>query len=214
MKSFLIIGMGSFGNHICRSLAQRKCEIMAVDLVSERVEEVLPYVVSGKIGDCTNIEVLRSFGINDFDACFVCVGGSFQNSLEITSLLKELGAKKVFSKADEDIQAKFLLRNGADKVIYPERDVARRIAVIESSDNIFDCIELSDEHSIYEVSVIDKWIDKSLLELNFRTKYDLTILAVRKPDGTVVLPTAGYKFEPDDHPLVFGSINSVDAIYK
>ena len=114
MKSFLIIGMGTFGHHLCRELAKQKCEIMVADAKSEMLEDVLPLVVSAKIADCANEEVLRTFDIPSFDACFVCIGGNFQYSLEITSLLKELGAKKVFSKADEDIQAKFLLRIGAD----------------------------------------------------------------------------------------------------
>ena len=126
MKSFLIVGMGSFGHHLCRELAREKCEIMIVDRNAENLEDMLPYVISAKVGDCTNPAVLKSFGVDEFDACFVCIGGDFQSSLEVTSSLKELGAKKVFSKADEDIQAKFLLRNGADEVIYPEKDVARR----------------------------------------------------------------------------------------
>ena len=88
MKSFLIIGMGNFGHHLCRELAKQRCEVMAVDAVAEAVEDVLSLVVSAKVGDCTNEEVLRSFGIPDFDACFVCVSSDFKNSLQITSLLK------------------------------------------------------------------------------------------------------------------------------
>ena len=145
MKSFLIIGLGTFGHHLCRELSKQKCEIMIADSRPEVLEDLLPYVVSAKIGDCANEEVLRTFDIPSFDACFVCIGGNFQYSLEITSLLKDLGAKKVFSKADEDIQAKFLRRIGADVVIYPERDAAASIAVSESCDSIFDCIQLSGE---------------------------------------------------------------------
>ena len=116
MKSFLIIGMGSFGHHLCRALSEQKCEIMAVDRSSAAVEDVLPLVVSAKVGDCANEDVLRSFGVESFDACFVCLGDDVLGSLQITSLLKELGAKKVFSKAEDDLQAKFLLRNGADEI--------------------------------------------------------------------------------------------------
>ena len=129
MKSFLIIGMGSFGHHLCRSLSKLKCEIMVVDREESAVEDVLPLVVSAKIGDCTNPEVLRSFSVKSFDTCFVCMGTNFQNSLQITSLLQEMGANRVLSKADEDIHAKFLLRNGADAIIYPEKDIAERIAM-------------------------------------------------------------------------------------
>ena len=132
MKSFLIIGMGTFGHHMCRALCKHKCEIMIADRNGDTLEDMLPFVSSAKICDCTNIEALRSFDIPSFDACFVCVNDSFQACLEITDQLKELGAKKVYSKADRDLEAKFLLRCGADAVIYPERDAAERIAVRES----------------------------------------------------------------------------------
>ena len=124
MKSFLIIGMGSFGHHLCRAFASMKCEIMIVDKNSEALEDMLSYVVSAKVADCTKEEVVRSFDIPSFSACFVCIGSDFESSLEITDILKELGAKKVFSKADKDIQAKFLLKSGADSIIYPEKETA------------------------------------------------------------------------------------------
>ena len=156
MKSFLIIGMGTFGHHLCRELAQQRCEIMAVDVVAEAVEDVLGIVVSAKVGDCTNEEVLRSFGVPDFDACFVCVSSDFKNSLQITSLLREMGAKKIICKANDDIHKKFLLRNGADQVIYPEKEAATSLAVSESSDDIFDCIPLTGDYSIYELKVPER----------------------------------------------------------
>ena len=140
MKSFLIIGMGTFGHHLCRALCKMKCEVMIADQNGEALEDMLPYVASAKICDCANIEVLRSFGVQNFDACFVCVNKNFQACLEITDQLKELGAKRVYSKADRDLEAKFLMRCGADFIIYPERDAAERIAVRESSDRIFDFI--------------------------------------------------------------------------
>ena len=144
MKSFLIIGMGTFGHHLCRALCRNKCEIMIADQNGEALDDMLPYVTSAKICDCANIEVLRSFGVQNFDACFVCVNKNFQACLEITDQLKELGAKRVYSKADRDLEAKFLMRCGADFIIYPERDAAERIAVRESSDRIFDFIGLSE----------------------------------------------------------------------
>lgn len=214
MKSFLIIGMGSFGHHLCRCLAKEKCEIMIVDECQEKIEDMLPYVASAKIGDCTNIEVLRSFDIPSFDACFVCIGTSFQNSLEITSLLKELGAKKVFSKADRDIQVKFLLKNGADEVIYPEKDVASRIALRESSYNIFDFIQLSKEYSIVELRPLDKWIGKSVRELNFRVKYHLTILASVKNGEITPIQNADYTIRDDEHIMVLGHEEDVRKALK
>ena len=152
MKSFLIIGMNSFGHHLCRELFEQGSEVMIADIKESRLEDALPYSVSAKVGDCSEEDVLRSFGVANFDGCFVCIDDNFQNSLQVTSLLKEMGAKKVISKASNDIHAKFLLRNGADSVIYPERDTARTLAVSESSDNIFDCIrmQLKDVKWIYE----------------------------------------------------------------
>jgi trk system potassium uptake protein TrkA len=215
MKSFLIVGLGSFGHHLCRALAEQKCEVMVADQVSETLEDLLPLVVSAKVGDCTNEEVLRSFDIPSFDACFVCLGDSnILGSLQITSLLKELGAKKVFSKADDDVQAKFLLRNGADEVIYPELEVAVSLAVSESSDSIFDCIRLTADYSIYELQPLPRWVGKSLKELNFRVKYNLTVIAAIR-DG-VIRPNLSpdYTFREEEHLLVLGRIEDIHRVIR
>jgi len=163
------------------------------------------------VGDCTNPAVLKSFGVDEFDACFVCIGGDFQSSLEVTCSLKELGAKKVFSKAEEDIQAKFLLRNGADEVIYPEKDVARRLAISESSDSIFDCIDLSDGYSVYEIEPNPKWVGNPM-PMDFRKKYNLNILAVKR-DGRI-RPFSGpsYVFKKEEHLLVMGHIDDIRKV--
>lgn len=159
MKSVLIIGMGKFGYHLCRKLAELGNQILAVDEKEEALEEVLPIVTSAKIGDCTKVDVLKTLGVDNFDYCFVCIGENFQGSLEITSLLKEMGAKYVISKAVRDIQAKFLLRNGADEVIYPDRDIAERLANRCSASHVFDYIELSRECSIYEILPLANWVE-------------------------------------------------------
>ena len=214
MKSFLIIGMGTFGHHLCRELAKQRCEVMVVDVVAETLEDVLGIVVSAKVGDCTNEEVLRSFGITDFDACFVCVSSDFKNSLQITSLLKELGAKKIICKANDDIHKKFLLRNGADQVIYPEKEAAVSVAVSESSDDIFDCIPMTAEYSIYELSVPEKWVGKSIAELSIRSKYHLNILAAK--DGTSMQPMldADYVFRGTEHIMVMGLVEDVRKLVR
>lgn len=204
MKSFLIIGMGSFGHHLCRALAQQKCEIMIADRESDAVEDMLPLVTSAKIGDCTNPEVLKTFGVSNFDTCFVCMASNFQNSLQITSLLKELGAKKVYAKVEEDVQAKFLLRNGADEVMFPEKEMAQTLAVSESSDNIFDCIELTDEYLICELAMRREWVGKTLKSLNFRGAYGLSVLAVKSGDKVQPLPSIEYQFKETEHLVVLG----------
>lgn len=214
MKSFLIIGMGHFGHHLCRSLAEDDCEIMIVDKDEAAIEDMLPYVVSAKIGDCTNIEVLKTFDIPSFDTCFVCIGENFQNSLEITSQLKECGAKRVISKADRDIQEKFLLRNGADEVIYPEKNMAERYAVKESSEHIFDYIDLGSDYSIFEIDVLDRWVGKTVRELNFRVKYNLVVLATKKNGEVKPVITGERRFEKDEHLLVLGKEEDVRKLTK
>ena len=149
MKSILIIGMGRFGRHLCQNLAELGNQIMIVDQEEANLEEMLPLVVSAKIGDCTNENVLKSLGVANFDLCFVCIGTNFQSSLEITSQLKEMGAKYVVSKANRDIHAKFLLRNGADEVVYPDRDIAEKAAHIKKTALILvgDFLRESDKRS-------------------------------------------------------------------
>ena len=204
MKSFMIIGMGRFGHYLCRELSALGNEILAVDVVEEQLEPCLSLVTSAQIGDCTRQEVLQELGVRNFDACFVCIGTNFQNSLEITSLLKEMGAKKVVSRASTDVQAKFLLRNGADEVVYPERDIAERIAKKSSANHVFDFVDLG-AYGIYEVLPLNSWVGKSIRELNVRVSYNISILGIRGKDGSLVMPDAEYCFHEDDHMMVMGS---------
>ena len=199
MKSILIIGMGRFGHHLCYNLARLGNQIMIVDEVEERLEPMLPYVVSAKIGDCTNEAVLQSLGISNFDICFICIGTNFQSSLEITSLVKEMGAKRVISKATRDIHAKFLLRNGADEVIYPDRDIAEKLAVRYSANHVFDYIELAEGYSIYEIPPLPQWVGKSLKELSIRNKYRINIIASKENGQAKIMPGADYVIRENDH---------------
>ncbi len=215
MKSILIIGMGRFGQHLCRNLAALDNEIMIVDQEEERLEDMLPLVVSAKIGDCTNETVLRSLGVANFDLCFVCIGTNFQSSLEITSMVKELGAQYVVSKANRDIHAKFLLKNGADEVIYPDRDIAEKLAVRYSANHVFDYIELTDEFSIYEIPPLSEWVGRSLKELMLRNVYHISILAIKRPDGRMnMMPGAEYAIRGDDHLMVIGTKGDINGILE
>lgn len=214
MKSILMIGMGRFGHHLCMDLVKLGNEVMVVDAREENLEELLPYVTCAKIGDCTNLEVLKSLGVANFDLVFVCIGTNFQSSLEITSQVKELGAKYVISKANRDIHAKFLLRNGADEVIYPDRDIAEKLAVRFSANRVFDYIELTDEFSIYEIPPLDKWIGKSIREVDFRAKYHVSIIATKVGDETKLLPVADHVFSKDEHLMLIGKKLNIDRILK
>ena len=180
MKNILLIGLGRFGRHIALQLNKLGHEVMAVDINEERVNEILPIVTNAQIGDSTNTEFLKSLGIGNFDVCIVTIGGNFQNSLETTSLLKELGAKLVVSRAERDVQAKFLLRNGADEVVYPEKQVANWAAIRYTADHIRDYIEVDEAHAIFEVEVPEGWIGKTVGELDIRRKYSINIMATKE----------------------------------
>ncbi len=214
MKSILIIGMGRFGRHLCRNLAKLGNQIMIVDEKEENLEEMLPYVVSAKIGDCTNEAVLKSLGIANFDLCFVCIGTNFQSSLEITSLVKELGGRYVVSKANRDIHAKFLLRNGADEVIYPDRDIAEKMAMRYSANHVFDYIELTEEYSIYEIPPLPAWVGKTLRELDIRNKYKISILGTKDGESARLMPSASHVIRGEEHLMVIGQKKDVDKILK
>ena len=186
MKSILLIGLGRFGKHVARKLNALNHQVMAVDSDEERVNEVLPYVTNAQIGDSTNEEFLSSLGIRNFDACIVAIGDRFQDSLETASLLKELGAKYVFARAATDVQEKFLLRNGADEVVYPEKQLAKWTAIRYSSDHILDYIELDDEHAMFEVPIPGDWVGQSVGQLNIRRKYGINLIGVKR-DGKLDL---------------------------
>ena len=182
MKSILLIGLGRFGRHIAIKLDELHHQVMAVDKEDTRVDAVLPFVTNAQIGDATNEDFLSSLGVGNFDVCIVAIGDSFQNSLEVTSLLKELGARMVVSRAARDVHAKFLLRNGADEIVYPERQLADWAAIRYSADHILDYIELDEEHAIFEISIPEEWIGKTIGQLDIRKKYDINIMALKTND--------------------------------
>lgn len=213
MKSILVIGIGRFGKHLCQDLVQNGNDVMAVDENEENLEEILPIVTSAKIGDCTKEEVLKTFGVSNFDICFVCIGTNFQSSLEVTNLLKEMGAKYVISKATRDIQAKFLLKNGADEVVYPDRDIAKRMATRVSTNHVYDYVEMG-EYSIYEIQPVDEWIGKTIREVDFRAKYNMSIMGIKHGDETSLMITPDHTFEKEEHLMVIGKKEDIDRILK
>ena len=191
MKTILLIGLGRFGRHIARKLNELNHQVMAVDQNEDRVNAVLPYVTNAQIGNSTSEEFLSSLGVRNFDVCIVAIGDNFQSSLETTSLLKELGAPKVVARAARDVQAKFLLRNGADEVVYPDKQMAIWTAIRFSSDHIADYISLGDDHAIFEVTVPDNWVGKSIGQLDIRKRYNVNLLAIKqggKFSMTVITP--------------------------
>lgn len=214
MKSVLLIGLGRFGQHAAQKLSDLGHQVMAVDSDEERVNAVLPYVTSAQIGDSTNREFLSALGVRNFDACIVAIGDNFQNSLETTDLLKELGAKKVIARASRGVQEKFLLRSGADEVVYPEKQLAAWTAIRCTSDYILDYIELDENYSIFELSVPEEWAGKTVLQLDLRKRYGINILGLRR-DGALdmcVLPDTVLR--PGASVLVLGRTQAVQKCLR
>ena len=213
MKSILLIGLGRFGRHIAIKLDELHHQVMAVDKEDTRVDAVLPFVTNAQIGDATNEAFLSSLGVGNFDVCIVAIGDNFQNSLEVTSLLKELGAKMVVSRAARDVHAKFLLRNGADEIVYPERQVADMVAIRYSADHIFDYIELDEEHAIFEISIPEEWIGKTIGQLDIRKKYNINIMALKTNDIMNLKISSDTQLLKDSTMLVLGETKHIQKCF-
>ena len=179
MKNILVIGAGRFGTYLMQKLQAQGDEILCIDNQEERLQKVLPYVTSSLIGDATDPDFMKSVGVEAFDLCVVSIGDDFQSSLEATSLLKELGAKFVISRASRGVHEKFLLRNGADEVVYPEKFMAKWAAIRFSSTNVKDYIPVPGDYSIFEVEVPSSWVGKSMIDLKIRQNMRLNVLAVK-----------------------------------
>ena len=213
MKSILIIGLGRFGRHIAMKLDELHHQVMAVDKEDTRVDAVLPFVTNAQIGDATNEDFLSSLGVGNFDVCIVAIGDNFQNSLEVTSLLKELGARMVVSRAARDVHAKFLLRNGADEIVYPERQLADWVAIRYSADHILDYIELDEEHAIFEISIPREWIGKTIGQLDIRKKYDINIMALKTNDIMNLEISSDTQLLKDSTMLVLGETKHIQKCF-
>ncbi len=209
MKSVLLIGLGRFGRHMAQKLRELHHEVLAVDRNEDRVNNALPYVTNAQIGDSTNEQFIASLGVRNFDLCVVTIGDDFQSSLETTALLKEQGAPFVVARANRDVHAKFLLHNGADDVIYPEKQMAAWAAVRYSSEHIFDYVELTEDHAIVETAVPANWVGKTVLEIDVRKKYRINILATRRGGKLEPLPGAAHCFQGDETMFILGDNRDV-----
>ncbi len=212
MKTVLVIGLGRFGIELSKKFSELGCEVMIVDQNEDAIEELVSVCTNILIGDCTKIEVLRSIGVSSFDLCYVCIGEDFRSSLIITALLKDLGAKKVLSKAGSKLHEEFLLRNGADEVIYAEKIVAEKYAIMDSSDSYFDFMAFSDDYSIFEIEPKQSWIGKTIMEVNVRSRYNVTVLAIKSDKTTSPLPDADYVFNDHERIMIFGKKAMVEKM--
>lgn len=214
MKSILLIGLGRFGKHVAMKLHSLGHQILAVDDDEERVNEILPYVTNAIIGDSTSETFLSSLGVSNFDVCIVAIGSNFQSSLETTSLLKELGAKQVVSRASRDVHEKFLLRNGADDVVYPEKQLATWTAIRYSSEHILDYIELDGEHAVYEVNIPANWLGKTVGQIDIRKKYNVNIMGLRNGERLELTVTPDTVLSTGKTLMVLGQYKDIQKCFR
>ena len=209
MKSILIIGLGRFGRHVAMKLNELNHQVMAVDTSEERLNDALDFVTSGQIGDATNEAFLSSLGVSDFDACIVAIGDDFQSSLETASLLKELGARPVIARAATGVQEKFLLRNGADQVVYPEKQLANWTAIRCTSDHILDYVDLEGEWAMFELEVPQDWWGRTVVQVDIRRKYGINVLGVRVNGTMSMNVTPDTSLPPGSSVLVLGQEKAI-----
>ena len=214
MKTVLLIGLGRFGRHVARRLYDLDHQVLAVDSNEDCVNRVLPFVTGAQIGDSTNPTFLAALGVKEFDVCIVAIGDDFQSSLETVALLKELGARKVIARAATGTQEKFLLRNGADEVVYPEKQLASWVAVRCTSDHLLDYIELDGDYSLYELAVPEQWEGKSLLEMDLRKKYGINVLGIRKNGKLDMNVRPEAEFGKNMSVLLLGNDRSVQRCFR
>lgn len=209
MKSVIVIGMGRFGRHLAEKMVELGNDVMIVDKDPELISQLSVKFTDSQIGDCTNSKVVDALGVNHFDICFVTMGEDFQSSLVVTSLAKRFKAKHVVAKANQEIQADLLLKIGADEVVYPEKEMAEKLAVRYNSKNIFDYIQLTSEYSMFEIPIMHEWVGKSISDINVRRKYKVNIIAVKQGNSLSPMPGPDYEFVANDHVVLIGK--STDA---
>ena len=214
MKSILLIGLNNFGVYMAKQLRELGHQVMAVDKREDRIDAVLPFVTDAQIGDSTSEPFLRSLGINNYDVCLVAIGNDFQGSLETASLLKELGAKLVVARADREVQAKFLLRNGADEVINPEKQIAEWAAIRYASNHILDYVKLDEDHAIFEITVPRDWVGKTAGEIDIRKRFGINIMAVKENGHMNLSVTPDTVLSGNRTMLVLGEHRAIQRCFR
>ena len=214
MKSVLVIGLGRFGSHLSRKFIEEGNAVLAIEKDETRADWAVNIVNEIQIGDATNEDFIKSLGVNNFDICVVAVGDNFQTALEITVLLKDFGAEYIIARASRDVHRKLLLRNGADHVVYAEREIAEKIAIKYGAKNVFDYLELTPDIAIYEIKIPESWLNKTIIEKAVRTRYHVSILATKKNGRIFPLPPTNHVFAADETLIVMGTAKSIKEITR
>jgi trk system potassium uptake protein TrkA len=202
MKSILIIGLGRFGRHMAKKLIEEGNSVLAVEQSEARADAAVDFINNIEIGDATSDSFIKSLGVGNFDICVVAIGDNFQSALETTVLLKDNGAEFIIARARREVHRKLLLRNGADQVVYTEKETAERLAVKYGAKNVFDYIEMTDDVAIYEIAVPDGWVGKTIIQKNVRAKHNVSILATKRNGLIYPIPAPDHVFLKDETLIV------------
>lgn len=213
-KEFVVIGLGRFGGSICRELIRLGSEVMAIDKDEDLINEFSDIVTHAVVGDAVDENVLKSLGIRNFDHVIVAIGNDIQASILTTLILKELGVKKVTTKALNDYHAKVLHKIGADQVVHPERDMGKRLAHNLVSSNVLDYLELSENHSLVEIVATSKIDGNAIIDLDVRARYGVNIVAIKRAGSVIVSPQATEVINRGDILIVIGSNNDINRFEK
>ena len=216
MKQFIVIGIGRFGEAVAETLNELGHEVLVIDTDEEAIQKISDKVTHAVTADATDENVLKSFGVRNFDVAVVAIGSDIQSSIMTTLMLKELGVRYVVAKAQSELHARVLMRIGADKIVFPERDMGERVAHNLISSNILDYIELSEEHSIIEYAVPESWIGKELRDINMRVRYGVTVVAIRNMNDEKIniSPKADNEIKEGDIMIVIGNNYDLKKLEK
>lgn len=214
MKSFVIIGCGRFGQSVARTLYGLGNEVLAIDKSAETVQAISEEVTHAVQADVMDEAVLKELGLRNFDVAVVSIGSNLEASIFATLMAKEVGVKKVVTKAQSELHGKLLSKIGADKIIFPERDMGVRVGHNLVSTNILDFIELSPDYGILEITALTEWENKTLNQLKLSSKYGLNVMVIKKGTKVIVPPSADDLVEKDDILVVIGSTKDINRIEK
>ncbi len=211
-KQYLVIGCGRFGSSVAKKMCQLGNEVMVIDKDEDSINNIAELVTHTAIVDVTEERDLKSIGLGNFDVVIVAISSDIRASIMATVMAKEMGVPKIVCKAKDELQAKVLYKIGADKVVFPERDMGIRLAYNLASENILDQINLDPEYSIMEIVTPQNWVGKTIIELNLRAKYDITVLAVKTQSGLKVMPSPNYKMQEKNILIIIGNTDKISDI--
>ena len=211
-KQYIVIGCGRFGSSVAKKMCQLGNEVMVIDKEEDSINNIAELVTHTAIVDVTEERDLKSIGLGNFDVVIVAISSDIRASIMATVMAKEMGVPKVVCKAKDELQAKVLYKIGADKVVFPERDMGIRLAYNLASENILDQINLDPEYSIMEIVTPQNWVGKTIIELNLRAKYDITVLAVKTQSGLKVMPSPNYKMQEKNILIIIGNTDKISDI--